>query len=375
MQSVHEALECGWFHPELLEAVKRLARSESQLEALCGAAPVGMALLDADFRFVRVNAAFADIDGMPVEAHGGRPIAEILPAWPLREIQAAWREVLETGVPSTAVEIAGETRAAPGRKRFWSGDWYRVRACGHTMGIGAVVREITSEKERYALQRVLMGMVGHDLRNPLSVITMVLHALIRSEELGPHLRSLALRAQRAAGHIERLASDLLDFTALQRDGTLAVAPEPVELPEVVRAVADEVQAAFPNVILDLAGPPGTGEWDPERVRQLVANLLSNAAKYGARGEPVAVRWSLEGGAAILTVTNRGEPIRPERLAGIFDGAVQAEPRRAHQGGIGLGLFIARAIARAHGGAIEARSDAECGTTFTVVLPLRPPRPA
>lgn len=112
-------------------------------------------------------------------------------------------------------------------------------------------------------------------------------------------------------------------------------------------------------------------WDVERVRRLLGNLLSNAAKYGDPGSPIAMQCRDTADEVVLDVQNRGPSIPSDRLARIFEPLQQAGDADRRSGGIGLGLYIARQIAHAHGGEIAARS-AEGTTTFTVRLPRRPP---
>jgi signal transduction histidine kinase len=119
-----------------------------------------------------------------------------------------------------------------------------------------------------------------------------------------------------------------------------------------------------------ADSPVVGEWDATQLVQVVDGLLDNAAKFGA-GRPVEVTVRREGGEATLSVRDHGQGIRPERVRHIFE-AFERAVSSAHYGGLGLGLFIARAILEAHGGRLTLDNHPGEGATFTARLPLRPP---
>jgi signal transduction histidine kinase len=130
-------------------------------------------------------------------------------------------------------------------------------------------------------------------------------------------------------------------------------------------VAEDAAAAWPGADVRCEGSAGAwGDWDPDRLRQALGNLVTNALKHGQAGAPVVVRWSAAPDAALVEVENRGPPPPPELVPHLF------EPfRRGEHGGHGLGLFIAREIARAHGGEVTLR----CGggaTVFGLRLPRR-----
>jgi len=146
---------------------------------------------------------------------------------------------------------------------------------------------------------------------------------------------------------------------------------------VCEEVVQEIRAAHPEADVRFqAHGDLTGEWDADRLRQVVSNLLGNAVHHGGGAGPVDVSASAEGSHVRLVVRNGGPPIPPEALTTLFDPLIRvsspdAQERRRH-GSIGLGLYIARVVALAHGGDIEVKSSGEAGTVFTVRLPRRRP---
>jgi signal transduction histidine kinase len=289
----------------------------------------------------------------------------------MEPVEAAWRRVLETGEPVLGFELSGETPATPGRLRHWLEDWYRVEVEGEILGIGVVARDVTDQRRAQELQRLLVGIVGHDLRNPLGVIA-TSAALLATSALDPRQQQAVARIRRASESIGSLAQQLLDYTVIQAGRRVPISPRETTLGEILGAILDEFRAVHPNrAVRADAVCEGEVAWDSERVRRLLGNLLSNAVKYGDRAAPIVIACREERDAVALDVTNRGPTIPPDRLARIFEPLQQGDDAARHGGGIGLGLFIAREIAHAHGGSIEARS-ADGATTFTVRLPRRAP---
>jgi signal transduction histidine kinase len=315
------------------------------------------------------------MNGLPPEAHLGRTCREVVPQFPADAAEAEWRRVIETGQPHLGLERRGETPAVPGQPRSWSEDCYPVRVNGTITGVALIVRETTAEKRMEHLQRLLLGTVGHDLRNPLAVISLSAATLLRRTDLDQSHRRAALRIEHSARQIEVLARDLLDYTVIQRGGGIPVTMEAASMREIVESAVEDVQAANPEAGIRVrCDAEVRGTWDPERIRQVVESLLSNAIKYGHPGEPIQVLLREECDHAVLEVANRGEAIPSERLPYLFSGAWQGRPE-ARRGGIGLGLLIAREIVLAHSGAVDIRSVEPDGTTVTVRLPRIPRAPA
>lgn len=229
--------------------------------------------------------------------------------------------------------------------------------------------QLLSAREAAQLREQLIGIVSHDLRNPLNAITLSAATLLRRTDLDDRARRGISRILESADRANRLIRDLLDFTQARMGQTLPVKRQPVELHALTQQVVDEVQLAAPEreLMLESEGE-GQGEWDPDRIAQVLTNLLTNAVQYSPAGTPIRVSTRGEARTVILTVSNEGPPIPVELLPTLFEpmtrGTVEGSERRS----IGLGLFIVDQIVRAHGGRIEVSSTAEAGTSFRVLLP-------
>ena len=218
------------------------------------------------------------------------------------------------------------------------------------------------ERERF------LGIVGHDLRNPLSAISLSATTLLRlggDARLAVPVRRILSSAQR----MQRLIDQLLELAQARHGTGIPVHSRPCDLGEILRHVLDELQAAHPEGRFDLAvdGDPH-GRWDPDRLGEVFSNLVGNAVQHG-EGQAVTVRVRGAGDEVTTDIHNHGSPIPDTLLPRLFEPFRRGDASYASRGGhAGLGLFIAREIVRAHAGRIDLRSHEEDGTTFTVSLP-------
>lgn len=239
----------------------------------------------------------------------------------------------------------------------------------------ASTRELEAERRqlRHALEfrdRVL-GVVSHDLRNPLNAITLSASMLLRRGNLDERVKQNLQRIVSASDRAHRLIRDLLDYTRARLGGGIPLDPRPCDLGEVARHVVDEVALAFPERTLHFVRATEKdlhGERDPDRLAQVVTTLTRNAVQHSPAGTPVRVMVFADERNVGIEVHNEGPPIAPELLPTLFEPFTQGSDRRSHEGNVGLGLYISRELARAHGGRLEVESREEDGTTFRLVLP-------
>ena len=234
----------------------------------------------------------------------------------------------------------------------------------------AVALEKTRLVELGEFREQLIGIIGHDLRNPLRMILMGTRLLLQREGLGEQETQLARKITSSATQAERLIGQLLDLTRSRLGGGIPIDPKHFDMNEVCQQVMGETELTHPDrpLRLDVHGDL-TGVWDRDRMYQLLANLVDNAVRHGEPRSPIALR--IDGGETevVIEVTNRGEPIPPAMLPFIFEAFRKG--RTDHSSGtqgLGLGLFIAREIARSHGGSIAVTSTEGETTTFRVRLP-------
>jgi nitrogen-specific signal transduction histidine kinase len=230
-------------------------------------------------------------------------------------------------------------------------------------------RLLTDERQRERFMAVL----GHDLRSPLSAVVGSAQMLLTGGRLEESDRRSAARIVRAGDRMTRLVGDLLDFTRARVGQGIPIVPVWVDLGETVRATVEESAISNPTRTIRVAvGLRSRVLCDPDRVAQVVSNLVGNALTHGAAEAPVDVRVDECDDEAMISVHNEGRPIPPGLLAHLFEPFCMGQESAA---GVGLGLFIADAIVRTHGGSIAVRSTVHDGTTFTVRLPRERPQRA
>ena len=247
------------------------------------------------------------------------------------------------------------------------------------------------ERERDAVRRLreldelrndFVSTVSHELRTPLTGIKGFTDTLLNYWERMPDARRIEMvgKVNNAANRLERLVHDLL-FVSRVESGGLPLHLTTTALEPLVAEAVQEIEGKYPGQEIQARSPrparPARSidgviavTADPDRVRQVIVNLLDNAAKYSVEGRPIRVRWTRRGGVARVTVVDRGPGIAPADLSRLFTrfGKLDSVPRAGHVG-TGLGLYIARSLVEAMGGAIGVRSRPRLGTAFSFTLPL------
>lgn len=224
-------------------------------------------------------------------------------------------------------------------------------------------------KDRALLAEQMIGIVSHDLRNPLSAIRMGV-SLLETGPLSVQQQNITARMSRSVDRASRLIADLLDFAQARLGAGLAVTVEPIlDLHGLIAETIDDLAVIYPQRVIEHARlGSGSCSADPNRLAQLLGNLVSNAMAYGAPDSPVLVTTSITEAAISVSVHNGGEPIPEDSQASLFEPMSRGANTSNVQRSIGLGLFIVDQIAKSHGGQASVRSSATEGTTFTVTLP-------
>jgi signal transduction histidine kinase len=352
---------------DLARSAEQRDLSRALVEGLFDASPVGLAVVGPDLRVRRVNRALAPGGLAAADGGGALTVRDLFPGEAPERLEASVRRVLETGEPALDVELApGPPGAAAGARRLCS--WFRVSIASGVAGAGAVVHALPRARDEHDFERHLLGIVGHDLRNPLAALSASARVLARADLSEAHANVVA-KLEASAARMESVVRDLLDYTRI-RAGQVALEVRPAHLGEICQAVADELQAAHPGrrVRLESEGD-GLGEWDPDRLAQALGNLVANALKYATPEKPVVLRWRGAGDEVRVEVESHGPPIPPELQATLFEPFRNGARVEGPRGSLGLGLYLARELVEAHGGRVEVSSDPAV-TRFVVVLPRR-----
>jgi signal transduction histidine kinase len=243
----------------------------------------------------------------------------------------------------------------------------------HGQAQDAIRRTAAEVESRRRAVDYILGIVGHDLRNPLGAIHMSAALLQRKGGLQGWQARTVERARSSAGRMGRIIADLLSYTRTRLGNGLPIQRREAKLDEIVQRVVDELSAGNADRTISVrASGDLAGTWDPDRLEQVASNLVSNAVDHGDPASPVEVELDGERReTVVLRVRNRGSPMPPEVLAHLFEPFSRGPDEKSRKAsGLGLGLYISREIVRGHGGEIGATSGDE--TVVTVTLPRAEP---
>ena len=357
-------------------------RLQSQLEAmfyqqkfLAEAIPQQIWTAIADGRLDFVNARVTEYFGETAHTIVGNGWQQFVHADDLPPCMERWHACIRSG---ETYEVEFRLRRADGQYR-----WHLARAVamrdaagrvtkwfGTNTDVDDVKRAQDELQRRAAFDQQLIGIVSHDLRNPLNAIAMATSLLLKRGHLDDQQGKIVARIISSSERATRLIRDFLDFTHARSAGRLPIAPRPANIREIAQQVFDEVRlmhAEQPATIEHVG--EDTGLWDPDRLEQLVGNLVANAFQHSGPDGRIRVATRGTADAVTIEVQNDGEPIEPDALGRLFEPFERGTRGSTRSGSsVGLGLFIAKQIVQAHRGTIAARSTPESGTVFTVRLP-------
>lgn len=394
------------------EAERALRESEANFRRLTENLPDHVARFDAAGRFVYVNAPIPWL-AADVPALLGHTLDELgadAPAEILSQLEAGLRAALagEAGqitvyAPLRAeadddplVELADEDEVdddALDDDDEWVEvpHWVEVRFVpevppgGGPRTVLAIARDVTAEvarreeeHQRAEIERQLIGIVSHDLRNPIGAVLMsssVLSKKLAASEVDQAVHRALDVLAKSSHRAQRMVSDILDFTKARLGGGIPVSLARVDIAATVAELVGEMRATHPRRTIALhSGGEVRGTFDGDRVAQAVSNLIGNAIAYSHPDEVVTIAVEARYGEVIIAVTNRGPTIPEEVLPRLFKPFQRGEAQPGDKNvsrSVGLGLFIVERIVQAHRGRIEVESSNGV-TVFRMVLPRRRP---
>jgi len=234
--------------------------------------------------------------------------------------------------------------------------------------LAASILHFATEAAR--MRNLFLGVLSHELRTPLSTIMTSGHSLVLAGQQNKTMPAAAERVLRGSRRIQSLLDDLLDYVRSGLGEGMRVTPKDVDMGQVCGRIVAELRANHPGrtIELETIGDPMC-VCDAERIAQAVSNLVGNALKYGPADTPVKTR--IDGsapGEIAVSVQNGGPPISEVTRESLFEPLVRGANTGRDGYNLGLGLYIVREIAMAHGGSASVESDAQVGTVFTVRLP-------
>lgn len=241
----------------------------------------------------------------------------------------------------------------------------------------AIDQSLTESVERFTQdldksKEMFLAMLGHDLRTPIgAVMTSAKFMLETNELVEPHL-TLTTRIVSSTARMNQMVGALLDFTRSRLGGGIPIDRASLNMGKVVHDVVNEIKAAHPDrkIEIDARGSL-TGQWDCARMSQVLSNLVVNAIEHGSDRTVVTIAVQGDDKEVHVSIHNRGAAIPEEEMDGLFNAMKRqgaSDKAAGPSANLGLGLYIADQIMRAHKGSIDVKSSEEAGTTFTVHLP-------
>lgn len=382
-----------------------LARSEektrgllSQIEEIYSNAPIGLCVLDNELRYVRINKHLADMNGLPVEAHLGKTIAELLPEL-AASIVPALQQVIDSGQAMINVYISGETPREPGVLRHWLESCLPMKnSKGEIFGVNIVAEEVTGQKRHEAQLLAIqsaaeaalcaaeqasrsksefLASMSHEIRTPMTAI------LGYADLLALHLKDpdnlQSVQTIKRNGHfLVDLLDDILDLSRIEA-GKMTLEThvfDPVDVVEQTRELmqvrADQQQLIFH--VHYASKLPAVMHTDPTRLRQILVNLINNAIKFTEHGSvTLRVDYVAEPEPSLrFAVTDTGIGMNDKQRTEVFEAFTQANSSICRRfGGSGLGLAISKRLIDMLGGNLSIDSTLGAGTTVTLFVPVGP----
>jgi len=364
---------------ELDATAAALRASESRLKALFDNAAIGIAEIDAQQRFALANDSLCRSLGARREILLGSALSDVVHPDDRTDLHTRLADLFGGGCESVVAEA-----------RFVRHDgaaiWVKLAASlsrvGDERGGHAVVaiEDVTERKHaeddlREADRRKdeFLAILAHELRNPLAPIRNSLHIFRMAGVQDPAVARVTEMMERQVAHMVRMVDDLLEVSRISR-GKIELRKERVELASVLRSAVDTslplIEANRHKLSVQVPTEPLMLDADPVRLAQVFANLLNNSAKYTPAGGTIDVDVTVEKGSAVICVKDNGEGIPQQMLSRVFNMFMQVNPGARAQGGLGIGLTLARTLVNLHGGSIEAFSHGPGrGCEFLVKLPL------
>jgi PAS domain S-box-containing protein len=364
------------------ELRRHAEEARAQFETLLNEAPLGVMLVDEDFRVAAVNPIALpligesdligrDFDSIVHAAWSGADAAEIV---------RRFRRTLQTGEPQVVPEFIARRKDRQVLEYY---EWQvsRIPLPGGRRGVVCYFRDISrSVLARQALREAdsrkdeFLATLSHELRNPLAPLRSSLEIVKRLASVPPNASAALEIMDRQMSHLVRLVDDLLEVSRITR-GQVELRREHVRLDAAIHSAIETseplIRAGNHRLIVSLSDEPLLLDADPVRLAQIFGNLLNNAAKYSEKGGQIEIAARRDGADALVTISDSGDGIAPEQLPKLFDIFTRGErSARRNQSGLGIGLALVRRLTEMHGGRVEALSEGiGKGSSFSVRLPL------
>lgn len=359
----------------MLQALDERSQARDWLDTLVRSITEGVVTFDTRGRITFMSQGAEIMTGWRGVDALGRPVADVLsladpagetfldripPAGEKREI-----EILTRTGKSLVVATTGARLIPPN---------------SDTIQVALVLRDVTEEQAARNLRSFFLANISHEFRTPLSTLNASMELMMdETEDLSAaEIRELLLPSHLSLISLQTLIDNLLESSSIEA-GSFAIRPRPVDLNDVVRQALSIVrpQVDRRRQTIVVTEPPSLPPLSADRARltQALVNLLANASKYSPNGTPIDLTMTAESGTLSIAVADRGPGIPPDDRALLFRRFVRLRGGEAEQNGIGLGLYLVKKIAEAHGGSVDVQDHPGGGAIFSLRLPVPIPEAA
>ena len=364
------------------ELRRHAEEARTQFETLLNEAPLGVFLVDEDFRVAAINPIALPLIG-ETDVIGRDFESVVRTAWSsadAEEVLRRFRHTLQTGEPQVVPEFIA-LRKDRQLVEYYEWQVHRIALPGGRRGVVCYFRDISkSVLAREALREAdnrkdeFLATLSHELRNPLAPLRSSLEIVKRLAAAPPSASAALEIMDRQLSHLVRLVDDLLEVSRITR-GQVELRREHLRLDAAIHSAIETseplIRAGNHRLIVSLPDEPLMLDADPVRLAQIFGNLLNNAAKYSDKGGQIEIAARRDGDEALVTIRDSGDGIPPEQFAKLFQIFTRGErSARRNQSGLGIGLALVRRLTEMHGGRVEASSEGiGKGSCFSVRLPL------
>ncbi|HYG77871.1 MAG TPA: ATP-binding protein [Planctomycetota bacterium] len=349
----------------LQQALAEAEAARDRIHAVVHSVASGLLVTDVQNQIVLMNAAAEELLGLRFLRVRGRTIDEVLSQGPLKENIAAAIDPHASGAKFD-ISFDGKTVQA-------QTSTIRDKS-GHNSGVITVIQDVTKEREVDRMKSEFLSTAAHELRTPLTSIRGYTELLATRQFSPEKLKEMALIINTQAERLTAILNDLLDLSRIEGGRKLQLQCSECD----IAALAREVAANFQNssdrhtYTVEQFGTHAHARCDPDRVRQVFYNLLSNATKYSPKGGRIQIFIAGRNDEIECSVTDKGIGIAKADLPRMCERFFRADSSNTAVEGTGVGLSIVKAVISAHGGELKIQSKLRQGTTVSFTLPRRPP---
>jgi len=353
------------------KAQTELTRLLNHLDSLVKHAPIGIAFLDKNLRYVLINEYLSAIDGLSIEDHQNKTPKDVLPQSLAEKVMQSLKKVQTTKIP-VSLEIEGHTRANPHFNRWWWATYYPIQVNASEDGVGCIIQDITEQKNLEKRKDDFISMASHELKTPVTSIKAFTQLMKRSA-LNPKQKDYLTKTENQTNRLIHIINEMLDVSRI-RTGRFIINKEKFAIGSLVEEMVNMFAPTHTSHRIHIHNYNDCiVEADRMRLGQVITNLLSNAVKYSPYADKVDIKLEKLDEKVKFSIQDYGIGISKINQKKIFQTFYRVvDIPEGEFPGLGIGLSIASQIINLHGGEIGVKSTENKGSMFWFTLPCSNP---